>query len=86
MGAMKTTLELPDSLVLDIKRHALNEGLKLKDAMAALLKLGLKADRSQTKTPAHRVNVPLITCKQRAELTPEQVADTLLAQEVAWHA
>jgi hypothetical protein len=85
MGSMKTTLDLPDSLVLDIKRHALNKGLKLKDAMAVLLKQGLKASRDQPKTPAQRVTVPLIICKQRAELTSEQVAETLLAQEVEWH-
>jgi hypothetical protein len=85
LGRMKTTLDLPDALVLEIKRHALNKGLKLKDAMAVLLKLGLKAGRSQTKVPAHRVTLPLITCKQKAELTPEQVADALLTQEVAWH-
>ena len=85
MGGMKTTIDLPDALVLDIKRHALEEGLKLKDAMALLLKLGLKADRGETKTPAHRVTLPLVKCKQQAELTPEQVADTLLAQEAEWH-
>ncbi len=85
MGSMKTTLDLPDALVLEIKRHALNEGLKLKDSMAALLRLGLKARRSQTARPASRVVVPIITCKQRAALTPEQVAESLLAQEVEWH-
>lgn len=62
----------------------MNEGLKLKDAVALLLKLGLKAGRSQTKAPAHRVTLPLIVCKQRAVLTPDQVAEALLAQEVAW--
>lgn len=85
LGGMKTTLDLPDSLVLDIKRHALNEGLKLKDTMAMLLKLGLKARRNQTEAPAKRVLLPLVICKQRAELTPEQVADTLLTQEAEWH-
>jgi hypothetical protein len=86
LGGMKTTLDLPDGLVMDIKRHALNEGLKLKDAMALLLKQGLKAGRSQAKSPpAHRVVLPLITCKQRAALSPEQVADALLTQEIEWH-
>lgn len=85
MGRMKTTLDLPDALVLDIKRHALNEGLKLKEAMAILLKLGLQAGRHQTKAPAHRVTLPLITCSRGGELTPEQVAGTLLAQEAEWH-
>jgi len=82
---MKTTLDLPDALVREIKHHALNEGLKLKDAMAVLLKLGLKARHSVTNAPAQRVSLPLVICKQRAELTPEQVANTLLAQEAEWH-
>lgn len=85
MGIMKTTLDLPDALVLEIKHHALNEGLKLKDAMAVLLKLGLKARRNETNAPGQRVSLPLVTCKQRAELTPEQVTETLLEQEAKWH-
>jgi hypothetical protein len=82
---MKMTLNLPDALVLDIKRHALNQGMKLKDAMAALLKQGLKAGRSSGRAPAHRVSLPLIACKRQGELTPEQVAEVLLAQETQWH-
>lgn len=81
---MKTTLDLPDALVLDVKRHALSKGMKLKDMVALLLKLGLKAGRAQAKAPAHRVALPLIVCKQKTELTPDQVADALLAQEVEW--
>ena len=85
MGGMKTTLDLPDALVLDIKRHALNKGLKLKDAMAALLKQGLKAGRRASKAGAHRVTLPIVHCKKKADFTPEQVAATLLAQDVEWH-
>ena len=38
---MKTTLELPDDLVKEIKLGAVNEGKKLKDAVADLLRTGL---------------------------------------------
>ena len=38
---MKTTLELPDDLVKEIKLRAVHEGLKLKDAVADLLRRGL---------------------------------------------
>jgi hypothetical protein len=82
---MKIEVDLPDKLVREIKDYALNERLDLRDAMAALLKLGLKARRTITNTPAQRVALPLVICKQRAELTPEQVSDTLLAQEAEWH-
>ena len=40
---MKTTLELPDELVKDIKLRAIHEGKKLKDAVAELLRKGLAA-------------------------------------------
>jgi hypothetical protein len=34
---MKTTLDLPDDLVKEVKLHALHEGKKLKDMIAELL-------------------------------------------------
>lgn len=42
-GRMKTTLELPDELVKEIKLLAVQEGKKLKDAVADLLRQGLAA-------------------------------------------
>jgi hypothetical protein len=82
---MKITLDLPDALVREIKDHALNEGLKLQDAIAALLELGLKARRSTNNAPANRVSLPLLVCKQRAEITPEKLSDLLIAQDAQWH-
>ena len=82
---MKTTLDLPDALVREIKQHALNEGTKLKDAMATLLKQGLRAGKAKARAPVQRVKLPLIACKRRAELSPEQVAAALLKQELDWH-
>jgi hypothetical protein len=40
---MKTTLDLPDDLVREVKLHALDQGQKLKEAVAALLRKGLAA-------------------------------------------
>ena len=82
-GRMKTTLDLPDALVREIKQHALNEGTKLKDVMAALLKRGLRAGKPQSIP--RRVELPLITCKRLAELTPDQMAAALIKQEAEWH-
>jgi hypothetical protein len=45
---MKTTLELPDELVKAIKLHALEEGKKLKDAVADLLRAGLSSSARAT--------------------------------------
>jgi hypothetical protein len=93
---MKTTLDLPDSLVKQVKLRALHDGRKLKDAVAALLRKGLKvAMDTQPDAPApvvttdKKTGLPLIECKQAAssqeELTPERVAETLLAQELEWY-
>jgi len=40
---MKTTLDLPDDLVKEVKLRAVLEGKKLKDAVADLLRKGLAA-------------------------------------------
>ena len=92
---MKTTLDLPDALVKQVKLRALCEGQKLKDAMAELLRKGLAAADTEPDLPApvitrdKKTGLPLIECKQAAapeeELTPERVAEILLAQEVEWH-
>lgn len=96
MVRMKTTLDLPDALVKQVKLRALRDGRKLKDAVADLLRKGLdvamdtKADAQEPViTKDRKTGLPLIECKQPAapqeELTPERVADILLAQEAGWH-
>lgn len=92
---MKTTLELPDALVKQIKLRAVRRGRKLKEEVADLLRKGLAAtgaDRS-----AHgpiigkdkKTGLPVIECKQAAapgeEITPERIAQILLSQDVEWH-
>ena len=43
---MKTTLDLPDDLVREVKIRAVRENRKLKDAIADLLRLGLSQRKS----------------------------------------
>ena len=92
---MKTTFDLPDALVKEIKHRAVREGRKLKDAMAELLRKGLAADADHepdTTPPVVRrdkkTGLPLIECKHAAraadKLTPQRVADILLDQEAGW--
>lgn len=92
---MKTTLDLPDSLVKAVKLRALQDGRKLKDAVADLLRRGLKAAAEaepDTTKPTiitdKKTGLPVILCKRDAspqeELTPERVAEILLAQETEW--
>jgi plasmid stability protein len=92
---MKTTLDLPDDLVKQVKLRALQDGRKLKDAVADLLRKGLTtadpppAADGPVVTRDKKTGLPLIECKRAAtgrdELTPERVADILSAQEAVWH-
>ena len=93
---MKTTLDLPDALIKQVKLRALHDGRKLKDAVADLLRKGLAAARSDERDPGapvitkdKRTGLPLIQCKHGAspqeDLTPERVADILLTHETDWH-
>ena len=61
---MKTTLELPDDLVKEIKLLAVHQGMKLKDAIADLLRKGLAGNSSHTKVKADKAML-----KQRKALT-----------------
>src|SRR5262245_33646040 len=93
---MKTTLDLPEALVKQVKLRALQDGRKLKDAVADLLRKGLEVAmntppdaREPVDTTDKQTGLPLIECNQAAssqeELTPQRVAEILLAQESGWH-
>jgi len=68
---MKTTLELPDDLVKEIKLLAVHEGKKLKDAVADLLRKGLKATSAGRAT---RVKADKAMLKRRKALTQKFVS------------
>jgi hypothetical protein len=46
---VKTTLELPDALMLRVKLLALHRNQKLKDAISQLLELGIAAVEKRSK-------------------------------------
>ena len=90
---MKTTLDLPDALVKKVKLRALNDGKKLKDMVAELLRRGLTIAENDLPDPVvsrdPKTGLPVIQCRQSAppgqELTPDRVAEILLEQESEWH-
>ena len=90
---MKTTLDLPDALVKKVKLRALNDGKKLKDTVADLLRKGLTVADEDLSDPVvskdSKTGLPVIQCKHPAppgqELTPDRVAEILLEQEAEWH-
>ena len=82
---MKTTVDLPDDLVQEIKIRAVREKRKLKEAIADLLRRGLAGDVPLPVAPPRRVRLPLVRCAHEArpeeEMTPERVAKVLLEEE-----
>lgn len=84
---MKTTVELPDELVREVKMRAAREGRRLKDVMAEVVRRGLADPSQRTRTIPSRVRLPLVQCVHPAtpdqEMTPERTAQILLAAEVS---
>ncbi len=95
---MKTTFDLPDELVRQLKLRALRDGRKLKDAAADVLRAGLAAPSTPAaavEKPAlvlkdKKTGLPVVQCRRAAprsgELTPDRAADILIAQEAEWAA
>jgi hypothetical protein len=93
-GSMKTTLDLPDTLMKQVKLRAVHEGKKLKDMIAHLLRSGLAMDQNSKDSSRSAVvrldpktGLPVIECPHPAqpECKPEDLDSILLAQEVRWH-
>jgi plasmid stability protein len=85
---MKTTLDLPDELMRTVKIRAVREDKKLKDMVAELLRRGLSESPGSPPAARTRVQLPLVHCAHPAdpaqEMTPDRVADALLADEARW--
>jgi len=85
---MKTTLDLPDELMREVKIRAVETDRKLKDTIADLLRIGLDQPEEPSGTPQirNRVKLPIFHSSHPAapgeELTPERVHEILLEQEV----
>lgn len=79
---MKTTLNLPDDLVREIKIRAAQENRRLQDLVSELLRLGLR--QTSQKTARRRLQFPLITGGHPpapGHGTPEHLAQVLLDEE-----
>ncbi len=82
---MKTTLDLPDELMRAVKIRAVEESRTLTDLIAEYLRRGLAQEPGEPATIRKRVKLPLLVGAQPAkpgeEMTPERVAEILLAEE-----
>jgi len=91
---MKTTIDLPDELVRRLKLRAIHDGRKLKHVAADILRTGLEeqaaasTEKSATVAKDKKTGLPVIQCRRAPargqELTPERVAEILVAQESGW--
>ena len=68
---MKTTLDLPDDLVKQVKLRAVHDGRKLKDTFAELISRGLAAESNGSTT---NVSADAATMKRRRELADKFVS------------
>ena len=83
MSRMKTTLELPDDLLRELKLRAVQEDRRMKDVVAEALRLS-RDRREGSAGVRHRVELPLVLCEAAdpaREVTPERAAALLLADE-----
>lgn len=87
---MKTTLDLPDELVREMKIRAACEGKKLKDIAAEIIRHGLEHPMTPLSSGVKRHDrFPIIECEPpippAKDLTPAQLAETLIEQEADWN-
>jgi hypothetical protein len=85
---MKTTLDLPDELMREVKHRAVDENRTLKETVAELLRIGLEHPLSEPELVLEPGKLPLIRMGRKArpghELTPERIAEILIEQEAEW--
>ena len=88
---MKTTLDLPEDLVREMKLRAVLEGRKLREVATEIFRRGLAQPSLQTAVPTqpgviqNRVKLPLIQGlpgTPKFNLTPEDIDQILSEQEM----
>lgn len=80
---MKTTLNIPDDLMREVKMRAVQRNRKLQETIADLLRLGLACEQGE-RAPQRRVQLPLIHClpaRPGQELTPDRLAEIVMHQD-----
>jgi len=86
---MKTTLELPDDLVMEMKMRAVRERRKLKDVAAEVFRRGLMSteespESAVSKPKRRKIRLPLIPTSPdapRINVTPQQLHDLEMEAE-----
>jgi len=83
---MKTTLDLPEELVREMKIRAAREGRKLREVATEVIQKGLSMSAPAKKVASKRIKFPLFKGgKATQQFTPEELDEILLQEEVKWH-
>lgn len=77
---MKTTLDLPDDLVQELKLRSVHERRKLKDVAAAALRRGLTMDEKPPQPRKKSIKLPFFECGPDAPAV-KMTAEELIALE-----
>lgn len=80
---MKTTIDLPEPLVREMKLRAAREGRKLKDVATEVFKAGLRTSSAPQERTAYRqtLDAPLFACDEAAARAPGMTVAELLRLE-----
>lgn len=85
---MKTTLDLPEELVREMKIRAAREGRRLRDVATEIIQRGMDDHGTKPQKKGYRVKLPLIHSTRvvpaEEQLTPEKIDEILLNQEIEW--
>lgn len=83
---MKTTLDLPNELVREMKLRAAHEGRKIKDVVASLLVSGLAAESAKKEAaPARKgtLKLPLFPCAKKAPARRMNIKQLLALEQAS---
>jgi len=80
---MKTTIDLPEPLVRDMKLRAAKEGRKLKDVATEVFEAGLRVSSAPRAPRAYRqkLDTPLFACEAAEASAPGMSVRELLKLE-----
>ena len=80
---MKTTIDLPEELVREMKMRAAREGRKLKDIAAEIFRRGMKreSETPPVKPSSRRLEQPLFVCEESRASSGNMSLEELLDLE-----
>jgi hypothetical protein len=81
---VKTTIDLPEPLVREMKLRAVQEGRKLKDVAAEVFQRGLQAPVQGVGQPLRQtLDTPVFVCEAGRATAPGRTVEQLLRLEQA---